>query len=122
MSASAVGAGTPSRNGPQQASSTSPDPHGQAAVTPHPPTVSDAPAPPRRYPDPVVPGMLVHVAPDQLAALRGDADEKWTIRRGELLDPGLLGPADWTLYVATVRAARVHVVAYLEAVAADRDE
>jgi hypothetical protein len=66
--------------------------------------------------------MLVHVAPDRLAALRGDAGETWPIRRGELLAPDLLGPADWSLYIATVRAARVHVVAYLEEVAADRDE
>src|SRR5689334_1503557 len=34
MSASAVGAGTPSRIGPQHAVSSSPDPHGHAAMAP----------------------------------------------------------------------------------------
>jgi uncharacterized protein (TIGR02996 family) len=78
-----------------------------------------------RYAEAVVPGMLVYVDPVRLAALRGAADvaaERWTIRRGDLLAPDLLRPPDWSLYVVTLRADRARVIAYLEHVAADRDE
>lgn len=66
------------------------------------------------YTELVVPGMLVYVAPERLARLRGNARERWTIRRGELLDRNLLQPDGWTLYVATLRDDRAWVIAYLE--------
>jgi hypothetical protein len=69
-----------------------------------------------------VPNVLVYVDPERLAALRGARDgEPWVLRRGELLDDGLMRPPDWTLYVTTVRDGEVHVVGYLECAAVDSD-
>jgi len=62
----------------------------------------------------------VYVAPERMAALRRDG-EPWLLRRGELLDDGLVRPPDWTLYVTTIRDGEVRVVGYLECAAVERD-
>jgi hypothetical protein len=66
--------------------------------------------------------MLVYVAAERLAELRGNARERWTIRHDDLLDRDLLRSPGWALYVATVRDDRARVIAYLEHVAVDREE
>lgn len=73
-----------------------------------------------RYPGAVVPGMLVYVAPERLAALRASSGEPWPVRRGDLFAREV--PPDSTLYVATVRDERARLIAYVEPLAADRDQ
>jgi len=74
-----------------------------------------------------VPGMLLYIEPERLAALRGDAagdsgdGRAWALRRGDLVGGELLRPPDWTVYVATIRGDGVRVIAYLQ-VTTDDDE
>src|ERR1051326_7639862 len=71
MSASAVGAGTPSRIGPQHAVSSSPDPHGHGAM---PPSYRDLVEVGAGVAGPVAGGVELEVALEALARLGRAAD------------------------------------------------
>jgi len=65
-----------------------------------------------------VPSVLVYTKPERIPA----AAEPWTLRRGDVIAYELVRPPDWTLYIATVRDARVVIVGYAEELAVDHEE